>query len=396
MIRPRVIRGLAAIALLGAGPSGAGAQPAPSIALSTWLEGRALGGARSALWLDPAVGLGAEHASFGLEGRFAALGAATREQGGRATGSLRLDLPGPWQSEIALTTVHRFAPTRSQIARPGVRLHLAGTRAGAWVAASAEAALGTADGLRGTRLPLLGFGGWARRRRLMVAGSVEQNAGVLRTFHSASRPDTGRMDAGLPALIEGAPRQVLLTTAFSSLHWYGDRVEMESVGGVTLGPLARPRRWAQASLAWRVSPQLAVVATAGSRSPQYFALDPTGEPRTALALRFSQWRSASAAPVAASRAGILDCRARAVGAGRYAITVRARGARDVEMIGDMTDWRPLALQALGGDRWEVAVDMAPGVHQLDLRVDGGPWAPPPGFPSVADGFSGMVGVIVVE
>ena len=72
------------------------------------------------------------------------------------------------------------------------------------------------------------------------------------------------------------------------------------------------------------------------------------------------------------------------------------GARLVEVNGDFTDWQPLRLDHVGGDRWKAIVALMPGVHQVSLRVDGGAWLPPPGAPTAADGFGGMVGVVVVE
>ena len=39
--------------------------------------------------------------------------------------------------------------------------------------------------------------------------------------------------------------------------------------------------------------------------------------------------------------------------------------------------------------------IAPGVHHLIVRTNGGPWAPPPGVPVMQDSFGGTVGSLVV-
>jgi hypothetical protein len=232
----------------------------------------------------------------------------------------------------------------------------------------------------------------------MFAGAVEQHMGLLRARRETAAPDTGR-GAALNDLGPGLrfdPRQVMLSTAYASVRWEGDRFELESIGGVTVGTLTTPRRWAQSSLSWRLSPQLALVAAAGSRSPQYWSLDPAGERQAALSLRFSQSVRATSRLTIVSRAEAVECRLRPMGEGLWRVAVRAPGARLVELQSDATQWQPLTMRPVGGGRWEVEVELSPGIHQLGLRVDGGAWLPPPGFPAQPDGFGGNVGVAVIE
>jgi hypothetical protein len=40
--------------------------------------------------------------------------------------------------------------------------------------------------------------------------------------------------------------------------------------------------------------------------------------------------------------------------------------------------------------------IAPGVHRVNIRVDGGAWRPPPGLSVVRDEFGGEVGLLVVR
>jgi metal-sulfur cluster biosynthetic enzyme len=81
--------------------------------------------------------------------------------------------------------------------------------------------------------------------------------------------------------------------------------------------------------------------------------------------------------------------------GMEKIVIRVGGVEGVEVMGDFSDWTPLTLTRRGRDLWELALPLSPGVHSVNVRVDGGPWAPPPGVPTVRDGFNGEVGLVVI-
>ena len=40
--------------------------------------------------------------------------------------------------------------------------------------------------------------------------------------------------------------------------------------------------------------------------------------------------------------------------------------------------------------------MKQGVHQINMRIDGGQWIAPPGMPTRKDEFNGDVGLVVVK
>lgn len=79
-------------------------------------------------------------------------------------------------------------------------------------------------------------------------------------------------------------------------------------------------------------------------------------------------------------------------------TLRLRGVdgEAVELMADFTDWQAVPLRADGPGRWTLPRGVPAGTHRLSIRVDGGPWTPPPGLPRAADGFGGVVGVLVVD
>ncbi len=78
------------------------------------------------------------------------------------------------------------------------------------------------------------------------------------------------------------------------------------------------------------------------------------------------------------------------------IRVQAPGARVVELMGDFTDWETVPLVEVAPGVWEVVLPISPGVHRLNLRVDGGSWLAPAGTRAEANEFGGVVGVVVVR
>ena len=78
------------------------------------------------------------------------------------------------------------------------------------------------------------------------------------------------------------------------------------------------------------------------------------------------------------------------------VRLRAPGASSVEIMGDFTDWQPVALEKKGRDEWSVVVPIPNGTHRMNVRVNQGNWGVPPGIPVLDDDFGGVVGVLVVE
>ncbi len=86
--------------------------------------------------------------------------------------------------------------------------------------------------------------------------------------------------------------------------------------------------------------------------------------------------------------------ARRVDALHQRVRVCLPGANRGELAGDFSAWRAVAMERAGAC-WEQVVALAAGLHRLNVRVDGGPWAPPPGLPVEAGTF-GDVGLLVVD
>jgi hypothetical protein len=103
-----------------------------------------------------------------------------------------------------------------------------------------------------------------------------------------------------------------------------------------------------------------------------------------------------AVPVETPASLVKSFELRSAGTALQRITARIGGVETVEIMGDFTDWAPIPLVRRGRDLWELLVPMSGGIHQINMRIDGGDWIAPPGVPAIRDGFNGEVGVLVVK
>jgi len=265
-------------------------------------------------------------------------------------------------------------------------------RAGTWFGLSTGR-----DGPTGSRLKI-GTGLWHEFAPIEVeagfvtgmVGTTEQRAdhwGYYRNFRDTlSWVDT--------TTFRSVDRPELHTTAQSALHWQLGRVELAAIGGVTLRGTHTPQRWAQAAVNVRATPQLLVTAAIGQRPVASLAFDPAAGPRTMLGFRFEPL---AGHPIEAPAApGIRTWTTRRLAEERTAVRVRCPDATRVELAGDFTDWTPVSLAPLGGGWWGGEWVVAAGLHQVQVRVDGGEWQPPPGLPTTQGDFAGKAGVLLVE
>ena len=81
--------------------------------------------------------------------------------------------------------------------------------------------------------------------------------------------------------------------------------------------------------------------------------------------------------------------------GYVRLLVHAPEARLVEIAGDFTEWRPVLLSKLSNETWGIVVPIAPGVHQINLRIDGGAWTAPVGTTRITGDYDDAVGSFVV-
>ncbi len=81
---------------------------------------------------------------------------------------------------------------------------------------------------------------------------------------------------------------------------------------------------------------------------------------------------------------------------RVVLIIDAPKAESVELMGDATEWVVTPLSRSKSGRWRAELKLAPGMHRISIRADGGRWIAPPGLPLGNDDYGSEVGVIVVK
>ena len=280
-----------------------------------------------------------------------------------------------WRAEISGSAgVSRYLAINTGYGSFGVRAHrITRSAAGIWLGASTSAVTGSTEVIAGRRGEA---GMWARGGPLTVGviGSLSDVAGTR--YADASLQ--GRYTRGWLELSGGA----------------GTRGGDETLG---------LRTWGDLSATLWLTRRLAVVVGHGSYPSDPSQLSPGGQ-YTAFSMRVATRPPALRDALTRTMGYPAPAIVRPVVAGfevdrrrdgRTRIRIRAADARIVEIMGDFTDWTPVALQRARGDRWEIVLPLERGTYQLNVRVDGGPWGVPPGIGTASDDFGGVVGLLII-
>lgn len=325
----------------------------------------------SAATLTPAVGIEWDRTTVGLAGTVSSFASGWSTQGSVAAS--RFTRPrGAWTGELALASggsAHEDG-TRTALSLATARAHLMAPARGAW----AGAGLGTSwdGGWRAVRVAEVGA--WTQARTVTALASVT------------------------PTDVGGDVRYADTELA---LRWARARLELGLTGGVRAGD-ALPgtddrRQWGSVTATGWLTRRLALVASGGTYPVDFTQGFPGGR-FVSVALRVGGRAPAPATRQAAGSAAaelapaIEATRSRG---GRATLRVRVPGARRVEVTGDFTNWTPVALVAGADGWWSVTLPIAPGTHELNVRVDGGPWRVPAGLTPVSQEFGAPVGLLVV-
>lgn len=361
-----------------------GAVGAQRISSSVDLDGSRLRYAdtvdASATEITPTLRVDWSRATLTASGTYAQLASAWSADGS-ASASLFTPTRRGWSGELAGTlggSTHKDGTHTAATTAVG-RIHLDGEHSGAWVGAGIGS---TSDGFiwRGVREGEAGV--W------MVAG-----------------PATLTLSA-LPTMVDDSIRYTDLS---AEGNWHAGRLELDAVLGSRTGArlpsiASNATTWGSVSAAFWVLPRVALVASGGTYPVDYTQGFPGGRfasagVRLALTPRPSTRPSKGGEPaggLASASGGIDDFRVDASARGVRVIRVQALKAQRVEMMGDLTGWKPRPLTPVGSGWYTLTVPATPGSYQLLLRTDGGVWGPPPGTPTVTDEFGGTTGVIVIQ
>ncbi len=335
--------------------------------------------------------------SAGASGLYARDDAGAWTTQGQAAASLFTpSLPGArWlRGELGASTggsTHQDGTSTGETLLQG-RLHLASTAWGGWIGGGGGQAW---DGAGWRKLTLGDAGVWSAE-------------GATKLVVSATPTVVHQEDGS----------QVHYTDVQGSLRWTLPRLTVTTLFGTRVGQhlAAFPgdaTAWGNISAVVWLWRSVAVVADGGNY-PIDFAQGFPGGRYASLGLRlqahrrrggesdFASLTSGDAIPHATATADAhtsplpFDVRETdGTGHARRTFRVRAGAAGRVEISGDFTSWQSRALTAAEDGWWEVTLPVPSGVHQMTLRVDGGPWLVPQGLAPLTDEFGGVVGVVVV-
>jgi hypothetical protein len=266
-----------------------------------------------------------------------------------------------------------------------------------------------------------GGGAWTRVGRAMLSttvtsffftkvASTSDSAGAITcTATTESMSGPGLDQSVRPAVVvdqaarNGVPSECRRESRFSdvegAVEWSIGPVELAAQGGYRIGGsydvTPESRRWAAATATYWLSGQLAAVI-GGGRQPANPARGLPARSYANLGVMLAYWPIPKRRVPVSSSATVAAFDVRDAGSSQQTLVVRVGGVERVEVMGDFTAWEPKLLTRIGRDRWEITLPITPGIHQVNIRVDNGRWRPPPGTPTMRDGYSGEVGILVVQ
>jgi hypothetical protein len=330
--------------------------------------------------LSPSIRLSTSALDLGATASVAQLNTGIWSTQGSLGGSLYTPPLGALRGELAFDAAgsDRQGGTRTGLLQAFARVDVTHSAWGAWLGGGAGRAW---DGFSGHDLALANGGFWLGR------------------------------DA-LTASISATPTQVddsITYTDFeAAARWARGRFELSgSLGaraGHALAAVTNGRTWGSAGVLYWVASRVGISADAGLYPPDIAQGFPDGR-YVSLGVRLSVhpwWHSriptssgtnlseeSGTGAVPASALDAFDVRSSGM---QRMIRVHAPHAQLVEFASDVTAWSPVALSRDGTGWWTGTFTVAPGIHQVSLRVDGHAWVVPPGFVSVTDEFGVTAGL----
>lgn len=388
---------IAALMLAGLSSSRAAQAQALSSALDVGIaSGNAFAGAApSALLLQPAIRW--DHPSTSVSAQASWLASPSAHMDGDASVSGRYYSPafGNVRLELGAAAARTAGP---DVIRPSnalqgdVSVSYAFGSGGVWLGAAHRAS--SIDSLPG-QLQMFTAGSWRRLGNTVFTASVTTNSsGGSRDVFGAIDPSNPGSGIGDTLSRNGSVPARHYSDVESSVYWSHGPLALDGLIGTRVSTSYGQRTtWGHAQASWALGGQFALVATGGSRASEP-AIGRLGGNFFSFGVRLASapWIAHALHPGARSTASSFGVRAD--GPTRI-IYVRAPAARTIELMADFTDWQPVVMRHASNDEWQVAMQIAPGTHRVNIRVDGGQWSAPPGASTVQDEFNGVVGLVVI-
>jgi len=204
-------------------------------------------------------------------------------------------------------------------------------------------------------------------------------------------PDTsGR--AMVPLFEPQAPTLSAVSTIEGSTGWSRARWDVDVHAALAVGPGFAPVRIANLQATRWMTPRVGMVLGVESGAPRWLTGGPVERPQAMIGMRVEPlldpsrhaWKTGGSAARSTFALASLGGDVRAI---RY----RAPGAGRVDVRGDFTGWSPITMRRAGIGWWELELALPPGLHQIEVSVDGGPWVPPAGLPALPGSYGEDVG-----
>ena len=234
--------------------------------------------------------------------------------------------------------------------------------------------------------PFLTYSAWRSFDRIQVSvGAATHTARLEHRTPTLDPANLRREDTTL--------KTAIWSDVEGRVAWRLSALSMEAVvGGRARVREFSPVLWSRLGATYPLSSRFALAVAAGAE-PARIGLGLPASSFLSVALRVRPWRSFTGVDGAAPTAFSLQ----PVGGQQYRIVYVAPNAASVELSGSFSNWRPVALSSTSRPGvWEASVTLVRGTHQINIRVDGGRWLPPPGLPRADDDFNGAVGLLVVR
>lgn len=328
---------------------------------------------------------------------FAVDGSLTRfgDQGWAAGGGIGSALRAPVGSFAALTFNGGVAGTRTSYdfsyatasALPALELSRGplSAYAGVHLAASATRLTST------SRTPVPGglFGGGPSPAATPVTTAISRSG---RTYVVGGN---ARITTIVGASLVGGVRQeqgtidtIATVDRSASVSFSRGPISIDGTLGVRTEPALRST-FGSASMSVAVNPAVSVQVQTGAYPADRLVATPSGRYlNLGLSLRTGRHQRA-ASPIDG---------APAVAAGFTRLALRAPRASRVDVVGDFTNWKPIAARRAAGDAamWFIDLRIPPGQYRYAFRIDGTTWRVPDGAAAVDDGFGGKSAWLVVS